>query len=340
MSNTSLPKTATRVVFTGAKQVSLETCPLGDLAAGQVLVRASHTLISTGTETIVYNRLFDPGTHWANWVTYPFYPGYAAVGTVLAVGEGVQTLKPGALVVWRGHHNSHQLVAADQVCAVPAGIAPTEAVWFALAKIAAMGARAAEQRLGERVLIIGAGPIGQMAVRWAAASGPRTLTVIDPVAFRLQRALAGGATDVIDKPVEAGRDELLRINNGESPHLVVDTTGNAKVFQQALGAARQYGRVVLLGDTGSPESQHLTPDVIMRGVRILGAHDCHEDVTWNLASITDLLFALMKAGRFNMQNLNTHTFQPAQCQEAYELASSRRSETMGILFDWSHAVSL
>ena len=321
MSNANHAETGSRVVFTGEKQVSLESCPIGSPADGPVLIRT----------------LFDPGTHWANWVKYPFYPGYAAVGSVQAVGEGVLALKPGDRVVWRGGHRSHQVVSAGQVCAVPAGIEPVEAVWFALAKIAAMGARAAEHRLGERVLVIGAGPIGQMALRWAAATGARTLTVIDPVAFRLKLALEGGATDVIDKPVEAARDDLLRINGGELPHLVIDTTGNAKVFQQALGAARKFGRVLLLGDTGSPESQHLTSDVITRGVRILGAHDGHEDPAWNMAGITDLLFALMKAGRFSMKSLNTHTFRPAQCKEAYELASNRRAETMGIQFDWTQS---
>ena len=334
MNDTIAPIAASRIVFNGERQVSLEPRPIGSPGPGHVLIRTVHTLISTGTETIVYNRLFDAGTHWANWVKYPFYPGYAAVGTVQAIGDGTQAFKSGDWVVCRGGHSSHHVVPAAQVFPVPSGIAPTEAVWFALAKIAAMGARAAEHRLGERVLIIGAGPIGQMATRWAAASGPRTLTVIDPVAFRLQRALDGGATDVIDKPIEVAREELLCINGGELPHLVIDTTGNAKVFQQALGAARKFGRVLLLGDTGSPESQHLTPDVVTRGVRILGAHDDHEDASWNMAGITDLFFALMKAGRFNMKNLNTHTFRPTQCQEAYEQASNRRAETMGILFDW------
>jgi 2-desacetyl-2-hydroxyethyl bacteriochlorophyllide A dehydrogenase len=334
MQNTTAPRNSSRLVFNGAKQVALESRDVPPPAAGQVRARASWTLMSTGTEGIVFNRLFDSGTHWDKWVKYPFYPGYAAIGAIEAVGEGVTAWKPGDMVVWRGNHAALQVVDAHNVWPVPADIEPSEGVWFALAKIASMGARAAEHRLGERVLVIGAGPIGQMAVRWAAATGPRTLTVVDTVPFRLRLARDGGASDVIEKPIDAAREEALRINGGALPDLVIDTTGNAAVFQRALGLARDFGRVILLGDTGSPESQHLTSDVMIRGVRIAAAHDGHENACWNSARIADLLFALVRAGRFNLKGLNTHTFKPAQCVEAYTLASTRRVETMGILFDW------
>ncbi len=334
MSTTSASQNSSRLVFTGAGQVHYESFAVPAPEAGQVRVRTERTLLSTGTETIVFNRSFDPGTHWDGWVKYPFYPGYAAVGIVTDVGEGSGAHKVGDRVVWRGHHQGHDVVGDAQCWAVPEGVAPTEAVWFALAKITAMGARAAKHRLGESVLVIGAGPIGQMAVRWAAATAPRKLLVVDPVAMRLKLALAGGATDVLDKSIETAKEDVRRLNGGELPDLVIDTTGNAGVFRQALGMARNHGRVLLLGDTGRPDGQHLTSDVVIRGIRIVGAHDSHEDASWNTTLITELLFALVRRSRFNLCGLNTHEFSPGQCVEAYRLASERRAETMGILFNW------
>jgi threonine dehydrogenase-like Zn-dependent dehydrogenase len=41
------------------------------------------------------------------------------------------------------------------------------------------------------------------------------------------------------------------------------------------------------------------------------------------------------SGRFKLGGLNTHIFVPEDCEKAYELANTRRSETMGILFDWT-----
>src|SRR5260370_13858272 len=55
----------------------------------EVMLKARKTLISTGTEGICLSRLFEPGSHWDRWVTYPFYPGYLMVGEVVAVGPGV-----------------------------------------------------------------------------------------------------------------------------------------------------------------------------------------------------------------------------------------------------------
>lgn len=325
---------ASRLVFHEARHVAMESFDVPAPGPGEVRVRTEYSLLSTGTETIVYNRNFDAGTHWADWVKYPFHPGYAAVGVVESVGGGVTAHAVGDRVVLRSGHAALHTVPESKCWPVPAGIPAEKAVWFALAKIAAMGARTAEHRLGERIAVIGAGPIGQMALRWAAATGPRTLAVIDPVVLRLRLASQGGATAVIDQPVEAAREALLRAGNGELPDLVLDTTGNAHVFRQALALARNHGRVLLLGDTGSPDSQHLTPDVIIRGVRIAGAHDGHEDATWNTANITSLFFSLVQTGRFSLDQLNTHEFQPTQARDAYELASHRRAETMGILFNW------
>ena len=161
---------AKRFVFTGKQAFTCEEFAPASPAAGQVAVRNEYTLMSTGTENIVFNRMFDQGSHWDNWVKYPFYPGYSAVGTVTSVGENVKGIKPGDRVVHRGSHASECICRSGEISRVPAGIDSKDAVWFALAKITFMGAKAAGYFLGNTVLIIGAGPIGQMSIRWARAA--------------------------------------------------------------------------------------------------------------------------------------------------------------------------
>jgi hypothetical protein len=74
------------IYFTGKDQVETVheavTAPQGT----QILVRTRKSLISTGTETICLGRKFAPGTHWDNWVKYPFATGYLHAGEVLEVG--------------------------------------------------------------------------------------------------------------------------------------------------------------------------------------------------------------------------------------------------------------
>lgn len=325
------------VVFSEPGRVELEELEPERVGEGSIAVRTLYSLISTGTELTVLNRRFEAGSHWDRWVKYPFRPGYAAVGEVVEVGVGVEGLARGDLVASPERHAS-SLVAPAYLCTpLPTGIDPAVAAWFALAKIAFMGAQAAAHHLGDTVAVIGAGPIGQMAVRWANAAGVRAVVAIDSVPSRLEFARRGGATAVITKPAAEAADEVRSVVGPAGPDVVIDTTGNAEVLSAALGLVRSHGRVVVLGDTGAPTDQHLTSDLIIRGITVVGAHDIHSrsDVGWDGdRAIHSLFFHLVATDRFNLQGLNTHVFDPRDCAEAYRLANDRRGETVGIIFDW------
>lgn len=328
---------ARRLVFTGKHQVKVETFEPKKVEAGMVAVRSLYSLISTGTEMTIFNRNFDGGTPWEEWVKYPFYPGYANCGQVEKVGKGVKSVKPGDRVVTQRGHASMHVAPEEQCLVLPEEADAKTAPWFVLAKIAFMGAKAAPYAMGDHMLVIGAGPIGQMTVRWACAYGVETIIVVDMVAARLKLAQMGGATHVIAKPLSECMDEVKTANDGELPTLVVDTTGNHVVFAQALAACAPRGRMVLLGDTGTPDKQHLTADVIQKGLKIIGAHSQHMDPPWTLHRIHRLFFGLLATGRFDVAGLNTHTFKPHQSQEAYRLLNECRGETMGVIFDWTSA---
>jgi 2-desacetyl-2-hydroxyethyl bacteriochlorophyllide A dehydrogenase len=266
---------AQRVVFPEPHRVALEEFECDPLDRGSVRVRTEWSLISTGTEGIALHQLFAPGTHWADYVRYPFTPGYAAVGTITELGDGVEDLAVGERVAARVGHASEHVVPAALCTRVPDAIAADNACWFALAKIALMGQRAANYRIGDSVAIIGAGPVGQMSVRWAVAAGARHVVAIDGDAPRLEHASRGGATAVVDAALPEGHDAVVAACGGSRPRVVIDCTGHAGVLQHALPLAADRGRVVLLGDTGHPGEQRLTPDVITRGVQVHGAHDNH-----------------------------------------------------------------
>src|SRR5277367_4719535 len=126
---------AARLVFPSKQQVILEPFDPGKPGKDQVLIRTHLSLMSTGTENIVFNRLFDPGTHWDQWVKYPFYPGYGSVGVIEAVGEGVEHLRRGQRVAFRAPHRSQAVEEAANCFPIPDGVSFEQAVWFALAKI-------------------------------------------------------------------------------------------------------------------------------------------------------------------------------------------------------------
>lgn len=307
--------------------MAVEPFDLGPPAPGQARIRTLVSLMSTGTEGICLHRRFAPGTHWDGWVKYPFYSGYCAVSRVEEDADGFPA---GTIVASRTSHASVANVALERLLRVPEGMAPEEASWFAIAKIALVGAKAAGYGLGSSVLVIGAGPVGQMTIRWAAAGGAKVV-VLDPVAARGEHALRGGADRVFALPVDGAEEAVREAFGGRLPEVVIDTTGHASVFAPATTLVADRGRLVVLGDTGSPNEQCLTKDVINRGLTIAGAHDRQLPETPDSYAP---FFHLASKGRFPLDGLITHTFAGTDAPAAFELATNRRDKTMGILFDW------
>ena len=99
---------------------------------------------------------------------------------------------------------------------------------------------------GERVLVLGAGPIGQAVAIAALDRGARVL-MVDRLAARLERAGASGR-DLA--PIEPGEDLAARRaqwGGGELPEVVVEATGAQEPMRASLDAVAQTGRVLVVG---------------------------------------------------------------------------------------------
>ena len=324
-----------RIVFPARGAVALQPLEPRPPAPGEVQVRTLYSLVSIGTETTILHAKYAPGTHFAARFSFPqLKTGVQSVAVVEALGAGVEEFAPGQHIFMRMGHVSHWTLDAAQCSALPADTELKAACWCGLAKTAFRAAHAAPFRLGGSVLVIGAGPVGQMAVRWGRAAGMQTIVVVDLPALRLELARAGGATACVRGDIAAVRAALLEQSPGGFP-LVVDTTGNAAVFEQALGVAARFGRVVLLGDSGFPGEQRLSSDLITRGLEVVAVHDHNDRDGWTQRRIDALFFSLRSRGTFALDGLLTHEFAPEECVAAYALASERRAQALGILFDWT-----
>ena len=179
---------AQTMIFERKQHVALLPQELPQMQPNQIRAHAICSLISTGTEGICFNRMFSENTHWGSWVKYPFRPGYSWIGKVTEIGNDVKDLMVGDRVAARIGHTSEHILNETDAIKIPEDVASDQATWFSMIKIAAMGARAAQYHLGDDVLIIGAGPIGQMSLRWAYANGCRHIIAVDPIAKRLGAA--------------------------------------------------------------------------------------------------------------------------------------------------------
>ena len=330
------PESASRIVFPEKGRVVLEDCELPTLAAGQMRIRTCYSLMSMGTETTILHQRYDPDTHFARMFSFPqLQTGVQATGEVEAVHSSVTEFKPGDIVFMRMAHGSHQVLAADQCSAVPTGIDRKAACWCGLAKTAFRAAWAGRFEAGAHVLIIGAGPVGQMATRWAVAMDCDSVSVADVSLFRLQHAKAGGATSCYAGEIVEQLGAIGKIDGGRGPGIVVDSTGNSRVFQSALAAAARFGKVVLLGDTGYPSRQRLSSDLMTKGLSVQATHDSHNRDGWTERRVDQHFFETVARGQFSLSGLISHEFVPQDCERAYQLAEGERENTMGILFDWT-----
>lgn len=329
------------VVFTAKDKVEVLQEPVPELKSGQVLVQTQRSLISTGTECICLQSNFAPGTHWHSWVKYPFNPGYSNAGRVVQVAEDVTHLQPGDRVATRAYHHQYVVADAARAVKVPDEVSDEDATWFGLANIVQIGVRRAEHELGDAVVIIGLGLLGQLAVQYTRLSGAREVIAIDTAPARLEMARAHGATQTLEMSVADAGEAITQLTDDRLADVVYDITGHAAVFSSALQLARRFGKLLLLGDAGNPGEQRLTSDVITRGVRIIGAHDVHppavatDHTWWTHGNMTKLFFNYLQRDQMRVQDLVTHHYAPEEAPQAYKMLTTDRSAAMGVIFDWS-----
>ena len=325
-----------RIVFPARGRVELEDFDLPRPGPAEIRVRTLYSLMSIGTELTILHRNYAPDSHFARMFSFPqIKTGVQAVGEVEQAGSQVTEFAAGDRVFMRMAHGSHQVLPAERCSPVPESIDSKSACWCGLAKTAFRAAWAGNFRLGDHALVIGAGPVGQMVIRWAAAAGLQSIVVSDVSEFRLEHAVRGGATAAVAGDIARQSRRIGAMNDGKGPSLVIDTTGNAAVFQSALSAAAMFGKVILLGDTGFPGSQCLTHDVMVKGLTIQATHDSHDRDGWTQRRIDRLFFSCVQDGRFDLSGLITHEFPPRECESAYTLARGERERVLGILFDWT-----
>jgi threonine dehydrogenase-like Zn-dependent dehydrogenase len=291
---------------------------------GEVLLDARCSLVSSGTERRCLERDFAPGTHWDSWVTYPFRPGYSFVGVTAE----------GARMCAHAPHAQRVVVEERRLIPVPDGITDEEASWFALASIAQIGIAAAGIAPGDAVVVIGAGVLSQLLAQLVWAAGAGSVIVVARARPRLDAAVAHGATCGVAVDAAQARDEVLARTNGEGAAVVFDVTGSEPVFADALRLARRHGTIVLLGDAGHPTEQRLGPELLLAGLRVVGAHFEHAD-TADRRRMADEFFGAVQDRSVVVDDLITDRARPQDAPALYSSLAGQDPARLGLLFDWS-----
>lgn len=256
-------------------QTLLVNVPAPAVQPGAVLIRSSYSLISLGTERMLVDfskaNLLDKARLQPDKVKQliskvrtdgvaatvssvraklsdPIPLGYCNVGTVLEAGPGVTEFSRGDLVVSNGPHAEMVAVPRNLVAKVPPGVRAHDAAFTVVASIALQGLRLAAPTLGETVVVVGLGLVGQLAAQLARAHGCRVMGLdIDQAKIATAASLGvegfstgNGVQAVLDATGGVGADAVL----------IAASSKTNDIVSKAAAMSRKRGRIVLVGIVG------------------------------------------------------------------------------------------
>jgi len=190
-------------------------------------------------------------------------------------------------------------------------------------------------RIGDSVVVQGAGPVGLSATLVAREAGAREIIVIDGVADRLRVAAQLGATATIllSEHPEDRRRQIYDRTGPNGPDIVVEAAGVLSAFPEGVALAGNHGRYIILGLWGAVGTQSISPrDMTTRNLTIAGAtfpKPKHYYQAMHLAARLQ--------ERVPLAALVTHRFSIAEAEQALAAVKSGRAVKAMIVpySDWA-----
>jgi len=226
----------------GAEVLRLCELPTPTPGAGQALIKIE----ACGVNFIdVY---FREGRYAA---ALPFIPGQEAAGRVVALGEGVTSLKPGDRVAWcgvMGTYAEFAVAPADRLVAIPDGVTTKQAAAAMLQGMTAhyLSHSTYSIQPGDAVLIhAGAGGVGLLLIQIAKRLGARVITTVS-TDEKAALARAAGADEVILYTREDFVVRTRELTGGAGVRVVYDSVGKTTI-EGSLASLEPRGMMVLFG---------------------------------------------------------------------------------------------
>ncbi|MEF3102651.1 2-desacetyl-2-hydroxyethyl bacteriochlorophyllide A dehydrogenase [Raoultella ornithinolytica] len=288
-----IPKLMKAAVLTAAKNFEIRQVPVPEYGDDEVLIRVSQCSIC-GTDIHIYNG------HYAQ-DKLPLIPGHEFSGEIVAVGRRVATLAPGQRVVADiniscGHcyycrrnellncpeirqlgihtHGAFaQYVAVPARLVIPVSDEITDSV-ACLTEPFSCVVRAGKKiglSVAESVVVIGAGPVGNMHIQMARLLGAAPIIAVELNPQRAELAGQCGADCVITDP-ERALEQIKQLTQGRGADVVIESVGHPELYKQALTFMRPGGRLLAFGLTDGETDIAIRPlEIILKEQRIQGS---------------------------------------------------------------------
>lgn len=324
------------------------------LAPGQVLVK------------VVYSGICGAQINEIDGVKGPdkFLPhllGHEGSAIVIQAGPAVKSVKEGDTVVmhwrpsdgiqsetpsyrWNGQKvnagwvttfNEYTVVSENRLTPIPSDFDLKLAPLFGCAVTTAIGVinNDAQVKMGQSVVVFGAGGVGLNIVQAAAMVSAHPVLAIDIVELKLEMAKRFGATHSLNSRKTSDLPNNIRHIVGESgADVVIDTTGIARVVELAYEMTHPDGKTILVGVPKKGDNISIYSLPLHFKKTLTGSHGGsalpHEDIPRYIR--------LVRAGKLRLDGLITHEFTLNEINDAIALV--RSGEAGRVMIKMSSAI--
>ncbi|GAK51136.1 zinc-containing alcohol dehydrogenase [Candidatus Moduliflexus flocculans] len=290
------------------------------------------------------------------YTSYPVVQGHEVAGRVSAVGANVTDVKIGDDVTFMPQvtcgecfpcrHGMYHICdnlkvmgfqtggAAQEYFAVPANMiiklppnmsyeigAMIEPVSVAVHALS----RAQENLTGKKVLVLGAGPIGNLVGQVAKGMGAAAVMIVDFSDFRLEKARECGIDFAINPKQDDLSRAILRDFGADKADLILECIGVEPTMTEAIRCARKGTKIIVVGVFG--EKPHVDLGLVQdRELSLIGTL-MYQKKDYEQA------IALAEAGKLRLESLVTDRFPFQSYLEAYHYIETRKDRAMKVMIN-------
>jgi threonine dehydrogenase-like Zn-dependent dehydrogenase len=296
-------------VLNAPQQIDVVDEPVREPAADEVLLRIASCGVCA-SELDMWQGKAD--------IDYPRFPGHEVSGTVERVGAHVEGCSPGdPVAAWVTERGFAEYVPVRAEYCFPAGAVPLD---LALAEPLACALNAVElaaPALGDDVVVIGAGFMGNLVQKLVQLKGPRHVIVADTRPDALERAARLGATLTVDVRSESIVDVVREATGGAGADVSFEVTGAQGALLSLGDVTRMSGKVAIVGyHQGGTRELPLAAWNWM-AFQIVNAH--FRDIDTIMGGMRAGM-RLLTSGRLALGDLVTHRFALEDVNEAFAVA--------------------
>lgn len=342
---------AHRIIFPGKLQACLERYAFEDSAEheNEIVIETALSAVSSGSELVAFTNDHDMGAMPFSvnpGKPYPAFPGYATVGTIIDLGDGVKDFGLGDTVfVAKGHASHHRAdVTGTSVIRVPEDVSPQDAVYVRFCAVSMATLRTTVARPGDGVAVFGLGVVGTMSAQIFQLSGYEVVG-IDPIDARRRCAESCGVRHSLlpseDLPTRWER------TLGDTPcKLALEVSGTPHATHAAIQLASRGAEVVLIGGPWKRSSAFSMSDLLQP----VFLKYLHLRSGWELelpefptpfrqgSTAENLQHAmnLFERGQIHAAPLRSHVMSPLHAETGYLGLLNEKEACHSVVFDWSN----